>query len=66
VIIIALAGLVLLIVPLGLREVTQLQTQAPSIAAAAQDRINSLQGSPINILGIDIDPKESRKRSMRT
>jgi predicted PurR-regulated permease PerM len=57
VIIIALAGLVLLIVPLGVREVSQLQTQAPSIAAAAQDRINSLQGSPINILGIDIDLK---------
>ncbi len=57
VIIIALAGLVLLIVPLGVREVTQLQTQAPSIAAAAQDRINSLQGSPVNILGIDIDLK---------
>jgi predicted PurR-regulated permease PerM len=55
--IIALAGLVLLIVPLGVREVTQLQTQAPSIAAAAQERINSLQGSPINILGIDIDLK---------
>jgi predicted PurR-regulated permease PerM len=57
VIIIALAGLVLLIVPLGVREVTQLQTQAPSIAAAAQDRINSLQGAPINIVGIDIDLK---------
>jgi predicted PurR-regulated permease PerM len=57
VIIIALAGLVLLIVPLGVREVSQLQTQAPSIAAAAQERINSLQGSPINILGIDIDLK---------
>jgi predicted PurR-regulated permease PerM len=57
VIIIAVAGLVLLIVPLAVREVTQLQTQAPAIAAAAQDRINSLQGSPINILGIDIDLK---------
>jgi len=57
VIIVALAGLVLLIVPLGVREVAQLQTQAPSIAAAAQDRINSLQGSPINILGIDINLK---------
>ena len=57
VIIVALAGLVLLIVPLGVREVTQLQTQAPSIAAAAQDRINSLQGSPVNIVGIDIDLK---------
>jgi predicted PurR-regulated permease PerM len=57
VIIVALGGLVLLIVPLGVREVAQLQTQAPSIAAAAQERINSLQGSPINILGIDINLK---------
>ncbi len=37
VIIIALAGLVLLIVPMGVREVGQLQRQAPSLAAAAQD-----------------------------
>ena len=57
VIIILMAGLVLLIVPLATREVGQLQTQVPSIAAAAQDRINSLQGSPINILGIPIDLK---------
>ena len=57
VIIIALAGLVLLIVPMGVREVGQLQRQAPSLASAAQDRINSLQGSPINILGITIDLK---------
>jgi predicted PurR-regulated permease PerM len=57
VIIILMAGLVLLIVPLAIREVGQLQTQVPSIAAAAQDRINSLQGSPINILGIPIDLK---------
>ena len=57
VLIIAMAGLVLLIVPLGIREVGQLQTQAPSIAAAAQDRINSLQGSPINLFGITIDLK---------
>jgi predicted PurR-regulated permease PerM len=57
VIIVALAGLVLLIVPLVVNEVGQLQRQAPSLAAAAQDRINSLQGSPIQIFGIDIDIK---------
>ncbi|HLQ16588.1 MAG TPA: AI-2E family transporter [Candidatus Eisenbacteria bacterium] len=57
VIIIALAGLVLLIVPMGVREVGQLQRQAPSLAAAAQDRINSLQGSPISIFGINVDLK---------
>ena len=57
VIIVALAGLVLLIVPLGTNEVSQLQRQIPSLAAAAQDRINSLQGSPIQIFGINIDIK---------
>ena len=57
VIIIALAGLVLLIVPLGISEVRQLQVQAPSLASAAQDRINSLQGSPVQIFGLTIDLK---------
>jgi predicted PurR-regulated permease PerM len=57
VIIAVLAGLVLLIVPLVVSEVGQLQLQAPSLAAAAQDRINSLQGSPIQIFGIDVDIK---------
>src|SRR6202171_5879657 len=56
-IIVVIGGLALLIVPLGAREVGQLQRQIPSLAAAAQDRINSLQGSPINILGINIDVK---------
>jgi predicted PurR-regulated permease PerM len=55
VIILALAGLVLLVVPLGVSEVSQLQVQAPGLAAAAQDRINSLQGSPIEIFGFKID-----------
>jgi len=55
IIILALAGLVLLVVPLGVREVQQLQVQAPSLAAAAQDRINSLQGSPIEMFGFKID-----------
>jgi predicted PurR-regulated permease PerM len=57
VIIAAVAGLVLLIVPLVVSEVGQLQRQAPSLAAAAQDRLNSLQGSPIQIFGIDVDIK---------
>jgi len=54
-IILALAGLVLLVVPLGVSEVGQLQVQAPGLAAAAQDRINSLQGSPIEFFGFKID-----------
>jgi predicted PurR-regulated permease PerM len=53
VIIAALAGLVLLVVPLVVNEIGSLQTQAPGLAAAAQDRISSLQGA--EILGIKID-----------
>jgi predicted PurR-regulated permease PerM len=56
-IIVIIGGLALLIVPMGVREVGQLQRQVPTLAATAQDRINSLQGSPINILGINIDVK---------
>ena len=55
VIILALAGLILLVVPLGVSEVAQLQVQAPGLAAAAQDRINSLQGSPVEFFGFKID-----------
>lgn len=54
-IIIALAGIVLLIVPLVIGEVGQLQVQAPTLAASAQDRLNSLQ--PVRIFGMDIDLK---------
>ena len=57
VIIVALGGLVLLIVPLVVNEVGRLQLQIPNVANAAQDRINSLQGSPIKILGITVDIK---------
>ncbi len=55
VIILVLAGLVVIVVPLGVSEVAQLQVQAPGLAAAAQDRINSLQGSPVEIFGFKID-----------
>jgi len=54
-IIAALAGLVLLIVPLGVSEVNQLQVQAPTLAAAAQERLNGLQ--PIRVFGINVDFK---------
>ena len=57
VIIVAMGGLVLLIVPLGVKEVGQLQRQIPNLATAAQDTINSLQGSPIQFLGMTIDVK---------
>jgi predicted PurR-regulated permease PerM len=52
-IIVIVAGLVLLIVPLGVSEVSQLQVQAPSLAAAAQKSLNGLQ--PIRVFGMDID-----------
>jgi len=58
-IIASLAGLVLLVVPLGVNEVSQLQEQAPALAAAAQDRINSLQGSPVEIFGFKVDLKDT-------
>jgi predicted PurR-regulated permease PerM len=54
-IIVALAGLILLIVPLAVAEIGQLQVQAPSLAAAAQDKLNNLQ--PIRVFGIDVDLK---------
>lgn len=54
-IIIILAGLVLLIVPLGVSEVNQLQVQAPSLAAAAQKSLNGIQ--PVRVFGMDIDLK---------
>lgn len=57
VIIVAMAGLVLLIVPLGVKEVGQLQRQIPSLATSAQNTINSLQGSPVQFLGMTIDVK---------
>lgn len=54
-IILALAGLTLLVVPLGVSEVGQLQGQAPAFAAAAQDQINKLQGAPVQMFGFKID-----------
>jgi len=54
-IIVVLAGLVLLIVPLGVSEVNQLQVQLPTLAATAQQQLNSLQ--PVRVFGIDIDLK---------
>ena len=53
VIIAALAGLVLLVVPLVVNEVGSLQSQAPGLAALAQERVSSLQGA--DIFGIKID-----------
>ena len=57
-IIVALAGLGLLVVPLVVNEVGTLQAQAPGLAAAAQDRINSLQGEgAVQVFGFKIDLK---------
>jgi predicted PurR-regulated permease PerM len=54
-IIVAFSGLILLIVPLAVSEIGQLQLQAPSLAATAQDKLNNLQ--PVRVFGIDVDLK---------
>ena len=54
-IIVVIAGLVLLIVPVFVGEVNQLQVEAPGLAASAQGRLNSLQ--PIAVFGIQVDLK---------
>jgi len=53
-IIAALAGLVLLVVPLVVHEVGTLQVQAPGLATAAQGQINSLNGA-VQVFGFKID-----------
>jgi len=57
-IILALAGITLLIVPVGISEVQQLQNQAPALAAEAQKRINEMQGSPISVFGVTVNLTE--------
>ena len=54
-ILLALAGIVLLVLPLFIGEVGQLQSQAPSLATEAQRRITELQGSPVSIFGINVN-----------
>ena len=54
VIILALAGLVLLVVPLVGNEVGTLQAQAPGLAAEAQKQINRFQGA-VQVFGFKID-----------
>jgi predicted PurR-regulated permease PerM len=54
-ILLVLAGIVLLVLPLFIGEVGQLQSQAPTLANEAQHRITELQGSPVSIFGINVD-----------
>jgi predicted PurR-regulated permease PerM len=54
-ILLVLAGIVLLVLPLFVGEVGQLQSQAPSLAAQAQQRITQLQGSPVTVFGINVN-----------
>ncbi|HEV2217777.1 MAG TPA: AI-2E family transporter [Candidatus Dormibacteraeota bacterium] len=58
-ILVALAGIVLLVLPLFISEVGQLQSQAPSLAAEAQRRITELQGAPVSIFGFNVDLSSS-------
>ncbi len=59
VILLALAGIVLLVLPLFIGEVGQLQSQAPSLANEAQRRITELQGSPVSIFGFNVNLSSS-------
>ncbi|TMF06503.1 MAG: AI-2E family transporter [Chloroflexi bacterium] len=59
VILLALAGIVLLVLPLFIGEVGQLQSQLPSLANEAQRRITELQGSPVSIFGFNVNLSSS-------
>ena len=52
---IVLAAVASMFVPLLVTEGTQLQAQAPSIAASAQDQLSRLEGSPVEFLGFRVD-----------
>ena len=54
-VLVAVGGLVVLVVPLVVNEFGQLQGQVPKLAAGAQDKLNSLQGSPIQFMGLKLD-----------
>jgi predicted PurR-regulated permease PerM len=49
------AAVASMFVPLLVTEATQLQAQAPSIAATAQDQLSRLEGSPVEFLGFRVD-----------
>jgi predicted PurR-regulated permease PerM len=49
------AALASMFVPLLVTEGTQLQAQAPTIAATAQDQLSRLEGAPVEVLGFRID-----------
>jgi predicted PurR-regulated permease PerM len=49
------AAVASMFVPLLVTEATQLQAQAPSIAATAQDQLARLEGSPVEFLGFRVD-----------
>jgi predicted PurR-regulated permease PerM len=49
------AGIVLLAVPVIYAEILALRAQAPALAMSAQERLQVLQGGPIEVLGIQID-----------
>ena len=53
--IVGLAGIGSIFVPLLTTEISQLQSQAPTIIDQAQARIVTLQGRPITILGYSVD-----------
>ena len=52
---VVLAALASMFVPLLVTEGSQLQAQAPTIAATAQDKLSRLEGSPVEFLGVRVD-----------
>lgn len=50
-----IAGVVLLAVPVVNAEFMALRAQAPHLATTVQDRLQALQGGPIEILGFQVD-----------
>lgn len=54
-ILVAVGGLIVLVVPLMVNEFGRLQAQVPRLAAVAQNQLNSLQGSPIQFMGLKLD-----------
>jgi predicted PurR-regulated permease PerM len=52
---VVLAALASMFVPLLISEASQLQAQAPTIAASAQDKLTRLEGQPFEVMGFRID-----------
>jgi predicted PurR-regulated permease PerM len=52
---VVVGGLVGIVIPILLHEVANLRSQAPILAGLAQQQLSSMQGRPIEILGLQVD-----------